>query len=116
MIIFWYIILYQKRCYTGDLSSPTIFVLCIEYLAITLRQNTEYCPLKIGTALIKVSLFFNNTDICLNDNATEFRRVFTILAFSSKSGCKVNLHKSCAFYLGASKKNIAKPYHDIVLL
>ena len=86
------------------ISYCNLFVLCIKYLAITLRQNTEYCLLKIGTALVKLSLYFNNTVICLNDNATEFKRVFTILAFSSKPGCKVNLHKSCAFYLGASKK------------
>ena len=33
------------------------------------------------------------------DSAIQYKHVFTILkTFGSKSGCKVNLSKSCAFY------------------
>ena len=89
----------------GDPLSPTIFVLCIEYLAIMLRQSTLYHGLHIGTELLKVSLFADDTVIYLNDSPSQFQCVFAILEnFGSKSGCKVNLNKSCAFYLGKSKK------------
>ena len=97
----------------GDPLSPTIFVLCIEYLAIMLRQSTLYHGLQIGTELLKVSLFANDTVIYLNDSPSQFKCVFTILEnFGSKSGCKVSLNKSCAFYSGKSKKNKIKPYLD----
>ena len=97
----------KKGVRQGDPPSFTIFILCIEYLAIMLCQKTQYCGLKTGTALVKVSFFFNNTVICLNDSATEFKHVFTILeAFGSKSGCKVNISKSCVFYLGTRKKKL----------
>ena len=70
-----------------------------------LRQNKQYCGLNIGTELVKVSLFVDDAVIYLNDSTTQFKYVFTVLeAFGSKSGTKVNLSKSCAFYLEASKK------------
>ena len=76
-----------------------------------LRQSTLYHALQIGTGLVKVSLFADDTVIYLNDSPYQFKYVFTILEnFGSKSGCKVNLNKSCAFYLGKSKKNKIKPY------
>ena len=47
----------------------------------------------------------DNTVIYLNDSPSQFKCVFTSLEnFGSKSGCKVNLNKSCAFYLEKSKK------------
>ena len=69
--------------------------------------------MQIGTELLKVSLFADDTIIYLNDSPSQFKCMFTILEnFGSKSGCKVNLNKSCAFYLGKSKKNKIKPYLD----
>ena len=103
----------KKDVRQGDPLSPTIFVLCIEYLAIMLRQSPLYHGLQIGTELLKVSLFADDTVIYLNDSPFQFKFVFTILEnFGSKSGCKVNLNKSCAFYLGKSKINKNKPYLD----
>ena len=87
--------------------------MCIEYLAIMLRQNILYHGLQIGTELFKVSLFADNAVIYLNDSPSQFECMFTIFKiFGSKSGCKINLNKSCAFYLGKSKKNKIKPYLD----
>ena len=78
-----------------------------------LRQSTLYHGLQIGNELLKVSLFADDTVIYLNDSPSQFKCVFTILEnFGSKSDCKVNLNKSCAFYLEKSKKNKIKPYLD----
>ena len=78
-----------------------------------LRQSTLYHGLQIGTELLKVSLFADDTVIYLNDSPSQFKCVFTILEnFGSKSGFKVNLNKSCVFYFGKSKKNKIKPYLD----
>ena len=77
----------------------------IEYLAIMLRQIILYHVLQIGTELLKISLFADDTVIYLNDSPFQFECVFTILkTFGSKTVCQVNLNNSCAFYLGKSKK------------
>ena len=95
----------KKGVRQGDPLSPSIFVLCVEYLAIISRQSTLYHRLQIGTELLKESLFAENTVIYLNDNPSQFEYVFTILeTFGSKSDCKVNLNKSRAFYIRKSKK------------
>ena len=79
--------------------------MCIEYLAIILRQNTPYHGLQIGTELLKVSLFADDTVIYSNNRPSQFKCVFTILeTFGSKSGCKDNLNKLCAFYLEKVKR------------
>ena len=78
-----------------------------------LRQSTLYHGLQIGTGteILKVSLFADDTVIYLIDSPSHFESVFTILeTFGSKSGCKVHLNISCAFYLGKSKKNKIKLY------
>ena len=70
-----------------------------------LRQSTLYHGLQIGTELLKVSLFADDKVIYLNDSPSQFKCVFTTLeTFGSKSGCKVNLNKSCAFSLEKVKK------------
>ena len=97
----------------GNPLSPTTFVLCIEYLAVMLRQSTLYHGLQIGTELLKVSLFADDTVIYLNDSPSQFECLFTISeTFDTKSGSKFNLNKSFAFYLGKSKTNKIKPYLD----
>ena len=69
-----------------------------------LRQNTQYCSLKIIYELVKVSLFADDTVIYLNDSATKFKHVFTVLkAFCSKSGGKISLSKSVMSFLLGSK-------------
>ena len=89
----------------GDPLSPTIFVLCIEYLAEMLRQSKEYQGFKSNSYCFKVLLFADDTVIYLNGNASQFNK-----CFGNKSGCKVNLNKSSAFYLGSSKGINFRPF------
>ena len=58
---------------------PTIFILCIEYLTIMLRQSTLYHGLQFGIELLKVSLFADDTVIYSNDSPSQFECEFTIL-------------------------------------
>ena len=50
----------------------------MEYLAFMLRQITLYHGLQIGTELLKISLFADNTIINFNDSPSQFECVFTI--------------------------------------
>ena len=82
----------------GDPLSPTIFLVCIEYLAVVLRQSKAYQGYEIEHHCFKVSLFADDTVIYLNGNSSQFKCVFDILDhFGKESGCKVNLSKSYAF-------------------
>ena len=56
-------------------------------------------------------LFADDTVIYLNGNSFQFNYVFDILGyFDKESGCKVNLTKSYAFYIGSSMGKKFKPF------
>ena len=93
----------KKGVRQGNPFSPTIFVLCIEYLAVMLRQSKDYQGFEIEHHCFKGSLFADDTVIYLNGNSSQFKCVFDILDYFGKEfGCKVNLSKSYAFYIGSS--------------
>ena len=103
----------KKGVRQGDPLSPTIFLLCIECLAIMLRQSRQYKGIKLNQQTFKLSLFADVIAIFLNGNALQFNYVFDILdTFGQKSGCKVNMSKSNAFYVGSSKGNVSQPFPD----
>ena len=70
-----------------------------------LRQSKNYQGFKINCHCFKVSFFANDTVIYLNGNTSIFNYVFDILNyFGNKSGCKVNLSKSSAFYIESARE------------
>ena len=108
IIISGYFFDIKKGLRQGDHMSPTIFLLCTEYLAAMLRQSKDYQGFEIEHHCFKVSLFADDAVIYLNGSSSQFRCVFDILDyFGKESGCKVNLSKSYAFYIGSSRgKNL----------
>ena len=47
----------------------------------------------------------------MNGNSSQFKQVFDILGiFGERSGCKVNINKSTAFYIRSSRVNVIKPF------
>ena len=76
-----------------------------------LRQNKNYQGFEIEHYCFKVSLFADDTVIYLNGNSSQLKGVFDILDyFGKESGCKVNLSKSYAFYIGFSMGKNFKPF------
>ena len=53
----------KKGVRQGDPLSPTIFLLCIECLAIMLRQSRQYKGIKLNQQTFKVSLFADDIAI-----------------------------------------------------
>ena len=99
----------KRRVRQGDPLSPTIFILCIEYMALLLRQSCLYKGLVIEKHCFKVCLFADDTVVYLNSNLSQFKHVFdTLNVISDQSGCKVNMNQSNAFYIGSSRKTIFK--------
>ena len=88
----------KKGVRQGNLLSPTIFILCIECLAIKLYQSRQYNGITFNKQTSKVSLIADDDAIFSNKNALQFNYAFDILnAFKQKSGCKVNMNKNNAF-------------------
>ena len=83
----------------GDPLSPTLFVLAIEWLAESLRQES-YQGIKVKDKESKVSLFADDTLVFLEGKKNNFDIVFDIFhKFGELSGCKINGSKSKAFYI-----------------
>ena len=62
----------KKGVRQGDPLSPTIFILCIECLAIMLRQSKQYEGIMLNKQTFKVSFFEDDVAILLNGNALQF--------------------------------------------
>ena len=80
---------------------PTLFVLAIEILAISLKQ----IPLEgvlIDDAEYETSLFGDDTLIFLKDEPKDFELALQCIeTFRAMSDCKMNWSKSTAFYIGS---------------
>ena len=87
----------------GNPLSHTLFILCIECLANTLRDSHLFNELEIGGLSVKVTMFADYTLIFLNGLENQFEYVFDIFqAFGRISSCKLNLDKSEAFHIGSN--------------
>ena len=60
----------------GDPLSPTLFILSIECLAISLRNDRIFRGIKIENHSCKLSLFADDLVIYLNGSLHQFERVF----------------------------------------
>ena len=97
----------------GDSLSPTLFILSIECLAICFRNDRIFRGIKIENHSCKLSLFADDLAIYLNGSLHQFERVFMKLdIFALASGCKVNLQKLQAIYIGSNIGKLRKPFEN----
>jgi hypothetical protein len=82
--------------------SANLFVIIVEILACTIRQNQRISGIKIGETEIKISQYADDTCIFVQDSDS-LRVVFHVLdIFTKCSGLKVNKEKSEAIGIGAT--------------
>ena len=93
----------------GDPLSPYLFIVAIEILAISSRTNKCIEGIKIGTDEIK-SLFYADDMTATLANISSVEILIKILNdFEKCSGLKMNLSKTKAMWIGASKHSLEKP-------
>ena len=93
----------------GDPLSPYLFLLAIETLAISIRENPEIEGIKIGTHEKKLLQYADDTTAVLSslNSANALFRQLEI--FKNLSGLELNSSKTQGMWIGSSKNNEEKP-------
>ena len=88
--------------------SGLLFILAVETLAQSIRQNNSICGLKLNDTEIKLSLYADDiTAFILNDSSAD--HLFNLLSeFGECSGLKINISKTEGMWLGSLKQNKGK--------
>ena len=63
----------------GNPLSPIIFILCIEYIALLLRQSSLYKGSVTEKHCFTASLFADDTVVYVKSNLSQFKHVFDII-------------------------------------
>ena len=93
-----------KGIFQGCPISPYLFLLIIETMAIAIRQSVNIKGIPIEDKELKVSLVAVDSTCFLDGSQDSFDNLFATLdKFANCSGCKINLSKSEAIWVGAKK-------------
>lgn len=99
----------RRGCRQGDPISPYIFVLCVEIMAIMIRENKNIKGININGCEHKLSQYADDTELTLNGDRTSFETCINTLGiFSKKSGLLINNDKTSAIWLGNMKNSPIK--------
>ena len=91
----------SRGCRQGDPLSPYIFILCVESLAMEIKQERNIKGLKLGKYVHKIGQYADDTYLLQDGSVESILRTFEILdMFQSCSGLKANVDKTQAVWLG----------------
>ena len=88
----------------GDPLSPLLFILSLEILTSSIRQNKHIQGIKIGKKEVKLALFADDMSCFLKDNPSYEHLLSCLEEFTAVSGLKVNKEKTEFFSLGLKKR------------
>ena len=99
--------------FQGCPISPYLFLLVIETMALVIRQDSNIKGIPIGQKELKISQFADDSTCFLDGSLDSFTYLFENLdKFSNCSGCKINLKKSEAIWIGAKRGSLYFPMLD----
>ena len=94
-----------RGCRQGDPISPYLFILCVEILAVMIRENDAIQGININGIDHKISQYADDTEVLLSGDKKSFEETIRMIEdFGNKSGLLLNAGKSNAIWLG-SKRN-----------
>ena len=92
-----------------DTLSAYLFILCVETSFIQIRENPDIKGTRIGTEEIKLSAYADNADF-LTPDVKSLELIFqTCETSQSFSSLKLNLNKSEACWIGATRGSNETP-------
>jgi hypothetical protein len=93
----------ERSVRQGCPLAPFLFVLTVELLAISIRQNKDIKGFVHNGISVKISQLADDTTCFLRDEQSAFNLLKLIDDFSKLSGLKCNLEKTEAIWIGANK-------------
>ena len=94
----------QRGCRQGDPLSPYLFVICVEFLAVKIRQNKKIKGIKISQIEFKISQYADDTSVILDGTETSLNQTLEELDYFSRiSGLSINFDKTQLVWIGAEK-------------
>ena len=103
----------ERGIFQGCPISPYLFLLVIETMALAVRQNVNVKGIPIQHKEVKISLLADDSTCFLDGSLQSFNSLFNILdRFAICSGCKLNLSKSEAVWIGARKGSRNSPFSE----
>ena len=92
----------ERGCRQGDPLSPYLFILVAEVLCCLINRSPEVIGLSIGTTLLKLSQFADDTTLILDGSANSLQAALNILElFGDISGLKINTEKTKLIWIGS---------------
>ena len=97
----------------GDPLSPYLYLLCAEILAILLRENDDIKGIKINEKDVLLSMFADDTGLCLDGSERSFKEAINVLmSFAKISGLKINYDKTQVIWIGSEKNSDVRFLRD----
>ena len=102
----------QRGIFQGCPISPYLFLFVIEIMALSIRQNENIKGISVKNQEAKISLLADDS-VCFSRWIKGIRLITlfnTLHIFGLHSGCKINLSKSEAIWIGCKKGCQEFPY------
>ena len=106
-------VMMERGIFQGCPISPYLFLLVIETMALAVRQNNDIKGIPVEGKEVKISLLADDSTCFLDGSLSSFDHLFDLLDnFAVCSGCKLNISKSEAIWVGAKRGSQIKPYSE----
>ena len=103
----------QKGIFQGCPISPYLFLCMIEVATLAIRQNENIYGIFDDDVELKVSLLADDTIYFVDGSQNSFDSLLSTLDTSAEySGCKINLSKSEAIWIGSKKGSNTFPLRE----
>ena len=101
----------EREIFQGCPISPYLFLLVIEIMAPSIRQNNLIKGIPLKNQEVKISLFADDS-VCFSDGSDNSlsQLLEILLKFGKFSGCKINFSKTEAIWIGSKKGHQDFPY------
>lgn len=104
----------QRGCRQGDPSSPYVFLLAIEPLAVALKCNQNIKGIKLGNQEYKVGQYADDTFLLMEGDEGSLRAATKMFTdFHNCSGLKLNIDKTYLAWLGRRRRSQEHICEDI---
>ena len=106
-----------RSCRQGDPISPYLFIICVEILALKIRNEKSVKGFKLGNFEQKLDFYADDLTAYLDGSETSLRNILQILdQFKDLSGLKINLSKCKAVWIGKNRFSEIKLCSNLKLI